>query len=174
MNGKRKVIKNLILDVDGVLTTGQFLYTKDGKLAKVFGPHDNDGVKLISKLINVCAISADKRGFEITEKRVAIDMGLKLNLVSEDTRLSWLQENFDLSESVYVGDGIYDAMIFEHVAYSIAPANAFYLARNKADFVTNTKAGEGAVAEACFHIMEKFLELPHNIKNIIKFNCDEK
>ncbi|HAS85084.1 MAG TPA: phosphatase [Candidatus Yonathbacteria bacterium] len=168
MKAKEKTIKNLILDVDGVLTTGQFLYTKDGKLAKIFGPHDNDGIKLISKLINVCAISADKRGFKITEKRVAIDMGLKLNLVSEATRLSWLEENFDLSESAYVGDGIYDAMIFEHVAYSIAPANAFYLARNKADFVTSAKSGEGAVAEACLHLMEKFLEVPHNLKNILQ------
>ena len=167
MKGNSKVIKNLILDVDGVLTTGQFLYTKEGKLAKVFGPHDNDGIKLITKLLNVCAISADKRGFKISEKRVAKDMGLKLTLVSEDTRLSWLQENFNLKESVYMGDGIYDAMIFEHVGYSIAPANAFYLARNKANFVTKTNSGEGAVAEACLHIMKKFFELPANIKKII-------
>ena len=31
-----------ILDVDGVMTTGQFLYTADGKVMKVFGPDDND------------------------------------------------------------------------------------------------------------------------------------
>jgi len=164
---KNKTIKNLILDVDGVLTAGQFLYTKHGKFAKTFGPHDNDGIKLISKLIKVYAISADKRGFEISKRRVAIDMGLKLKLVSESTRLSWLQKNFDLKNSVYMGDGIYDAIIFDYVGYSIAPANAFYLARNRADFVTNAKAGEGAVAEACLHIMKKFLKLPANIKNII-------
>lgn len=162
-----KEIKNLILDVDGVLTTGQFLYTKQGKFAKVFGPHDNDGIKLLSKLINVCAISADKRGFEISKKRIATDMGLKLTLVSEATRLSWLQENFNLKESAYMGDGMYDAIIFGHVGYSIAPANAFYLARNKANFVTKTKSGEGAVGEACLHLMEKFLELPDNFKKII-------
>jgi len=163
-----KIIKNLILDVDGVLTTGQFLYTKQGKFAKIFGPHDNDGIKLLSKLINIYAISADKRGFKISEKRVALDMGLKLKLISESARLSWLQKNFNLRESVYMGDGIYDAIIFDYVGYSIAPANAFYLARDKADFVTNTRAGEGAVAEACLHLMEKFLEIPSNIK--ILFN----
>jgi len=105
--------------------------------------------------------------FKISEKRIAADMGLKLNLVSESSRLSWLQKNFDLKESAYIGDGIYDAIIFDYVGYSIAPANAFYLARNKADFVTQTRSGEGAVAEACLHLMEKFLELPANIKNII-------
>lgn len=155
---KDKKIKNLILDVDGVLTTGQFLYTKDGKLAKTFGPHDNDGIKLLSKLINIQAISADKRGFGITKKRVAEDMGLKLDLVSETDRLSWLKKNFDLSRTIYMGDGMHDALIFDYVVYSIAPANAFYLARDKAKFVTSHRAGEGAVAEACLHIIDKFFK----------------
>lgn len=151
-----KKIKRLILDVDGVLTTGQFLYTSEGKFAKIFGPHDNDGIKLLRKSIDVCAVSADKRGFAITKKRVADDMDLPLELVSEEARLPWLQEHFDLSECAYMGDGMHDAALFEHVAYSIAPASAFYLAREKADFVTSSRAGEGAVAEACLHLLEKF------------------
>ena len=35
-------LKVFILDVDGVMTTGQFFYSKDGKQMKVFGPDDND------------------------------------------------------------------------------------------------------------------------------------
>jgi len=151
-------IKHFILDVDGVLTTGQFLYTSEGKFAKVFGPHDNDGIKMLRKVIDVSAISADKRGFAISKKRVSDDMGLTLELVSEEERLSWLEKHFELSECIYMGDGIHDAVIFGKVAYSIAPASAFYIARDKAQFVTNAKAGEGAVAEACLHILEKFFD----------------
>ena len=150
--------KHFIIDVDGVLTTGQFLYTKDGKFAKVFGPHDNDGVKLLGKLINIEAVSADKRGFEITKKRVEDDMKLKLTLVSEGERLDWFKKNFNLAETIYMGDGMHDAEIFSNVSYSIAPASAFYLAREKASFVTTHKAGEGAVAEACLHIKDKFFK----------------
>ncbi len=153
-------ITTLILDVDGVLTTGQFLYTSEGKYAKVFGPHDNDGIKLLRKQITIHAISADQRGFPITKKRVADDMGLPLDLVPEESRLSWLKEHFDVSTCAYMGDGIHDAALFPHVAYSIAPADAFYLAREKADFVTTSRAGEGAVAEACLHLMEKFFAPP--------------
>lgn len=154
---KKKIkLKNLVLDVDGVFTTGQFLYTADGKFAKVFGPHDNDGIKLISKVMNVVCISADKRGWVITKKRIADDMGLKLEMVSEAERVDWFHKNFNLEETAYMGDGIYDAKVFEHVAYSIAPANAFYVALKKADYVTQSKSGEGAVAEACLHILEKF------------------
>ena len=159
--GNKKDIKNLILDVDGVLTTGQFLYTSQGKFSKIFGPHDNDGIKMIGVYLNIHAISADKRGFSITKKRINKDMGIQLSLVPEAERLSWLKKNFDLSQSIYMGDGIHDATIFEHVAYSIAPANAFYLAKDKAQFVTSHRSGEGAVAEACLHIIKKFFKKSH-------------
>jgi len=149
-------IKHLIIDVDGVLTTGQFLYTADGKFAKVFGAHDNDGIKLLKPYLGILAITADKRGFAITKKRVADDMGLALHLVSEEERLPWLKKKFDLKKCVYMGDGIFDAKVFPFVAYSIAPANAFFVAKKQADFVTKAKSGEGAVAEACLHIIKKF------------------
>jgi 3-deoxy-D-manno-octulosonate 8-phosphate phosphatase (KDO 8-P phosphatase) len=55
-----------------------------------------------------------------------------------------------------MGDGIFDSKIFGWVAYGIAPADAFYPAKNKASFVTRARGGEGAVAEACIHIAEKF------------------
>ena len=148
-------IKHFVLDFDGVFTTGQFLYTKEGKYAKICGAHDNDGIKMIKKFVDICIITADKRGSEITKKRVE-DMGLRLEIVSEPERIEWMKNNFDLSETVYMGDGIYDAELFPLVAYSIAPSNAFYTVCEKADYVTKCKSGEGAVLDACLHIIDKF------------------
>lgn len=167
MEGMKKAVQitDFILDVDGVFNTGQFLYTEDGKFAKVFGPHDNDGIKLIRPYLKLHTISADKRGFPITRKRIADDMKLELNMVSEEDRLPWLKANFNLEKCAYMGDGIFDAKIFDHVGYSIAPHNAFYLAKEKADFVTKTKSGEGAVAEACLHIIDKFFAPQKTKKN---------
>lgn len=157
---KRKINpKFLVFDVDGVFTTGPFLYTIDGKFAKIFGPHDNDGIKMIREKIEIQAISADKRGFNITKKRIQDDMKIPLTLVNEKTRLAWFKKKFKnlKEEVVYMGDGIHDAEIFDYVCYSIAPNNAFYIAKNKASYITSAKSGEGAVAEACIHILEKFL-----------------
>ena len=85
-------------------------------------------------------------------------MGITLTMVDEKERMSWFKKTFkNLKEVIYMGDGMHDAKIFEIVGYGIAPNNAFYIAKNKADYVTNAKSGEGAVAEACIHIMEKFL-----------------
>ncbi len=163
---KQTKIKNIVFDVDGVFTTGQFLYTAEGKFAKVFGAHDNDGIKLIKPHLNIHAITADKRGFSVTKKRISDDMGLALDLVSEGDRLSWIKEHFNLDETIYVGDGIFDAYIFGHVRYGIAPGNAFHLAKKHADFVTNAKSGEGAVAEACLHVLEKFFENNELLKEL--------
>lgn len=154
----KKTPKNLILDVDGVFTDGKFHYSVDGKVMKVFGPEDADALSILKHKMYIHAISGDKRGFPITQKRIAEDMKLSLDLVSTFERLAWIKERFDPEETIYMGDGIYDPLVFKGVGYSIAPANSFYKTKEAADFVTNARGGEGAVAEACLHIMEKFFE----------------
>lgn len=153
---KQTQIKNFIIDVDGVMTDGKFFYSKKGKLYKVFGPDDSDALNLIKNTINIHFVSGDKRGFEITRKRIEIDMGFPLDQVSTFDRVKWIAKNYNPKETVYMGDGIFDPLVFRQVCYSIAPQNAFYKTKLEADFVTNSKGGEGAVAEACFHLMEKF------------------
>ena len=57
---KFKKPKVFILDVDGVLTTGQFFYTSEGKTMKVFGPDDNDGLSLLKEFIDIRFVTGDK------------------------------------------------------------------------------------------------------------------
>lgn len=52
-----------ILDVDGVMTNGQFIYTADGKAMKIFGPDDNDGLSLLKPHIDIRFVTGDKKGF---------------------------------------------------------------------------------------------------------------
>lgn len=162
---KIRKIKNFILDVDGVLTTGHTYYTVKGKVGKIFGPNDGDALNLLKEYIYIHMVSGDKRGFPITKKRIVDDMKFPLDLVSTFERVAWIKKKFSLEETIYMGDGIFDAMVFDKVGYGIAPSSAFYLAKEKADFVTQSSGGNNAVAEACFHIMKKFFE-PFDITNI--------
>jgi 3-deoxy-D-manno-octulosonate 8-phosphate phosphatase (KDO 8-P phosphatase) len=148
--------KHFVLDVDGVLSTGQFIYSNEGKLYKVFGAHDSDGLNLIKDTFNIIFISADERGFEISKKRVS-DMGFEISLVPASERMSFM-ESLDFTEVIFMGDGYYDAEIFKYVNYAIAPKNARIEALNNANYITDSEAGEGAVMDACIHIMNKFLE----------------
>ena len=148
--------KVLILDVDGVMTTGQFLYTEEGKAMKVFGPDDNDGLGLLKPLIGIRFVTGDRKGFSISNKRIKEDMKFKLDLVSTIKRIEWIEERYNPEEVIYMGDGIFDHYVMQKVGYSIAPANADKMARAHANYVTERSGGDRAVAEACLHIMQKF------------------
>jgi 3-deoxy-D-manno-octulosonate 8-phosphate phosphatase (KDO 8-P phosphatase) len=151
-------MKAFILDVDGVMTTGQFLYNADGKAYKIFGPDDSDGLKLLDPHIDILFVSADKRGFEISKKRITDDMGYSLELVSSFERLEWIKSRYDASDVIYMGDGFFDHKIMINVGYSIAPKNADFNAQKNAKFVTARKGGDRAVAEACVHILKTFFD----------------
>lgn len=150
--------KVLILDVDGVLTDGAFYYSEAGKVLKRFGADDNDAISVLRPFLPVHVITGDKRGLPITRRRVVDDMGLPLDLVSTLHRVDWIAERWPLDSVVYMGDGIFDAVVFQAVGYAIATADSDPLARRMADYVTERKGGERAVAEACLHLMERFFE----------------
>ena len=147
-----------IVDVDGVMTTGQFLYSEKGKVYKVFGPDDADGLALLKPRLDIRFVSGDKRGFPISRKRIEKDMGYPLDLVSAFDRVKWISDNYSLEDVIYMGDGLLDHYVFREVAYAIAPVNANPLAKRYAQFVTEQAAAERAVAEACLHILGKFFE----------------
>ncbi|MDB3952170.1 HAD hydrolase family protein [Gammaproteobacteria bacterium] len=147
-----------ILDVDGVMTTGQFLYDENGKAYKIFGPDDSDGLKVVNKFLQIQFVSADKRGFEISKKRILDDMGYPIELVSSSERLAWIKERYNPLKVIYMGDGFFDYKIMKGVGYSIAPANADINAKECSDFITKRKGGDRAVAEACVHIADKFFD----------------
>ena len=150
--------KNFILDVDGVFTDGKFHYNSDGKVFKVFGDADNDALSLIKSKIHIEMVSGDKRGFEISKKRIQEDMGYPISLVSTYERINWIKNKFNPSETIYMGDGIYDPLVFSQVGFSIAPANAFYNTLKYANFITKSRGGEGAVAEAVIYIIENIFK----------------
>ena len=145
-----------VLDVDGVLTTGHFLYSVKGKMMKIFGPDDNDGLSLLEPHLEIRFVTGDRKGFGITKKRVVDDMKYPLDLVSTIKRIEWIEEHYPLENVIYMGDGIFDHYVMKKVGYAIAPANADSLAKKYAHYVTKRKSGDRAVAEACLHILEVF------------------
>ena len=154
---KRNLSENkkvVIFDVDGVMTTGQFLYSSNGKEYKIFGPHDNDGIKMIRGIVEILFVTADKRGYPITERRIVDDMGQKLCLVSEDERYDFIEARYGMSNVVYMGDGCYDAKILKSCFFGIVPNNARVEAKESADYITPSNSGEGAVLDACLKIRE--------------------
>ena len=155
---KNKVPTNFILDVDGVMTTGQFLYDEKGKKYKVFGPDDADALKLLKKFVKIIFVSADSRGFKISKKRISDDMGYKLFKISSEKRMNWIKDNFELNKTIYMGDGIYDHLVMKNIYYAISTSNSSENAKKFANYITKRNGGDRAVSEACLHILKKFFD----------------
>jgi 3-deoxy-D-manno-octulosonate 8-phosphate phosphatase (KDO 8-P phosphatase) len=150
--------RSFVLDVDGVLTNGQFLYTVDGKVGKLFGADDHDALLLLKPFLEIRFITGDRKGLEISRKRIVDDMKFPLDLVSTVQRARWFRDNTRPAETVYMGDGIFDPFVFPHVGYGICPRNGHPAARERADYVCGADGGDRAVAEACLHLLARFFE----------------
>lgn len=157
----KKSPKCFILDVDGVMTTGHFVYSAESKIMKIFGPDDHDALVLLKRHVDIRFVTGDRSGFAISKKRIVDDMKFQLDLVSTIHRARWIQERYPLESVIYMGDGIFDHYVMDKVLYSIAPANADSFAKKSADFVTERSGGDRAVAEACLHLLQKFF-VPYN------------
>ena len=146
---------NLIIDVDGVVTDGKMIYSKDGKEYKTFGPDDTDSLDWLKEQwpdLNIVFVSADKRGFEISKKRVE-DMGFKIEYMPSKHRWQYMQQyGYKLDETIYIGDGWHDGETFDNILYSLCPYDSWLYSRNKADVVLRNSGGERCVAEACIEI----------------------
>jgi 3-deoxy-D-manno-octulosonate 8-phosphate phosphatase (KDO 8-P phosphatase) len=158
----KKII--VISDVDGCLTDGKFVYTAEGKISKTFGPHDNDGVKLLRKNgIETIFISADKRGFPITEKRIT-DMKCQITCVSETDRADYIKQYIDDGYFVvFFGDGLGDlAAYYKNVVSEsiilIAPNNARWQVKDAAAFVTDNNGGEGAFLDLAEWVVGTYVD----------------
>ena len=95
--------KVFILDVDGVMTSGNFLYTSEGKFCKSF-----DALSILNNYLEIRFVTGDKKGFEISNKRIVEDMGYKLDLVSTIKRIDWIKDRYSTKEVIYMGDIIFD------------------------------------------------------------------
>jgi len=144
--GKSKLTK-LVTDVDGVLTTGGHYYSIDGKCFKNFASHDADAIKILEALgIEVVAVTADKRGLDISKAR-ARDLGIKLYYVPEKERLSWFLENCDSGTTAFIGDGLWDVPVLQEALVSFAPADATREAKLAADHTLSTRGGCGVILD---------------------------
>lgn len=150
----------VVFDVDGVMTDGSFVYTAEGKVSKTFGPDDSDAVKLVAAVVPVAFVSADHRGFPITSKRIADDMGHEVVNVGSRERLEWMAGRAPLDRVAYMGDSFSDIPSLRAVGVGITTSDALPGVQRAADYVCARRGGDRAVAEACFFLLSEHLGQP--------------
>lgn len=152
-------IKQLILDVDGVLTDGSLHYTSEGEVSKSFNVKDGMGIHMLQKMgIQVCILSNGqaKEAVEARMRKLNISIahigsGNKGEILS-----NWIEEfNWDPDNIWYMGDDVNDLEVIPYIAQFCCPMDAEWTVIQSADWVSERPGGKGAVRDLCNYIIEE-------------------
>lgn len=163
-------ISLLLLDVDGVLTTGDIVYTDTAEEIKNFSVKDGLGIRLLMDAgIKVGIVTGRSSGaLKARCRNLGITMifdGVRdkekaLGNILRDTGL-------DASEIAFAGDDLPDIRIMKNAGFPIAVANACPEVKQTAIYTTTACGGAGAVREICElilktkglwdHVIQRFL-----------------
>jgi 3-deoxy-D-manno-octulosonate 8-phosphate phosphatase (KDO 8-P phosphatase) len=168
---RAKEIKLLLLDVDGVLTDGNLLYSGSGEESKAFNTQDGFGLRLLREAgIQVGVITARKsavvarRATELKMHYIYQGIQNKNDAFKEVVKASGLKPY----QIAYMGDDWLDLVLLQQVGLAIVPANGAQEVKEIAHFITKRSGGAGAVRDACDLIIEGknlLMELLQKYKN---------
>lgn len=149
---KAKEIKLLLLDVDGVLTSGHLLYSGEASESKSFHTADGFGLRLLREAgIGTGVITARKsavvqrRAEELKMSHIyqgAVNKNIAFKEILAETGL----KPFEIA---YMGDDWLDLVILQQVGFAATPANGMDEVKERVHYVTERLGGSGAVREVC-------------------------
>jgi len=154
---KIKLIRLLVLDVDGVMTDGRIIMDDAGREIKNFDVRDGHGIKVLMRY-GIDVIIVTGRRSAVVEHRARdlgiseVHQGVTNKVEISDAILSNRSLNYE--QIAFVGDDIVDIPLLRRVGFSAAVADAAEDVRKCADYVTVRKGGRGAVREVCEVILK--------------------
>ena len=158
----------LLLDVDGVLTAGDIVYTDQGEQIKHFHVRDGLGIRMLQKAgIQVGIITGRKAG--ALQHRCA-NLGIDLIFDGVLNKVEVLETIMDQHPEIqaeaiaFMGDDLPDLAILRRVGLGVAVADAHELIREAAHLTTAAPGGHGAVRE----VSETILKAQDKWNDLIK------
>ena len=149
-------IKMFLTDCDGCLTDAGMYYSEKGDELKKFNTKDGMGISRLREagIITGIVTSEDvqivkNRAAKLKMEEVHVGVENKLEKVKSIAD----KYGISLSEIAYVGDDINDAEVIKAVGFGCSVSNGVESVKECADYVSETKGGDGAIRE----IAEKIL-----------------
>ena len=172
------MISLVILDIDGVLTTGKKYYNTEGlPFAKTYCDQDFTAIKrLRGSKVNVCFLSGDENVNKNMAKNRNVDFyssrGLKKSNFLSDLCVNY---NSTPESTAYVGDDLFDLDIMKLVGYPFCPSNA---CRDVKDLcgekgTLSSKGGENVIAELFNTLLDRNLIQDCTMEDIEKLDKKE-
>jgi len=166
---KIKLIKLIIFDVDGVLTSGKKAYDIQGKkIAKSFSDLDFTAIKILKSVgIEVIWLSGDQTVNEGLARIKNISfyctrlVGGKFKDKDEFLPEIMIKYHLNKNNIWFIGDDVFDLKIIRKVGLSSCPADASFLVKKEVDFIHIKQSGQAIASE----ILELIFDV-HKIKEV--------
>lgn len=151
-----KNIKVLLLDVDGVMTNGEIIYSDAGTETKAFNVKDGLGIKLLMNAGVTVGIITGRRSGALLHR--CADLGIDLIYDGIQNKGAIIdavvsRTGAKAHEMAFVGDDLPDIPLLKKIGLAIAVADAHDAVKKVAHRVTVNKGGQGAVREVCESIL---------------------
>ena len=173
-------MKLLILDVDGVLTSGLKAYDTSGAvISKEFGDRDFTAIKeFFCAGVQVVFLSGDQQvNSQIAQsRRIPFFYSRRSsgNLSkSECASEIQAQYNCSIDETIFVGDDLFDVEMKSHAGFIACPSNAHYLMKEVADLVLNSASGQGCVQELFEYFVKNSLIRAASLADVVSRDSSE-
>ncbi|MHB1455471.1 MAG: KdsC family phosphatase [Armatimonadota bacterium] len=149
-------IRLLAMDVDGVLTRGDIIYSDNGDELKIFNIQDGLGLAVSNHAGLITAIVTGRSSTAI--QRRAEELGIdelcqKVRYKSTAIKSLMIKYSLQQHQIAFIGDDINDIPAFRECGLKIAVNNASIDLKQHADYITANNGGEGAIRE----VIEKIL-----------------
>lgn len=149
---RAKNIRLLICDVDGVMSDGTIYLGNQGEELKGFNVRDGYGIGCLQQAGIPVAVITGRSG-KLLETRCAtlniahLYQGTHDKLAAYTQLLTTLALTAD--QVAYIGDDLIDWPVMAEVGLSVAVADGHPALLTRADYITYTAGGRGAVREVC-------------------------
>lgn len=159
--------KIVILDCDGIISTNESFYSKDGKVMKSYGCYDTEMLHFCHNNINwdFIFVSADKKGYDITNKRVNTDLHYNLYNYNGKERCELVNKYKNEGYiTLFIGDSLSDIDSCSAADFSATVNTAPQLVKSYCDYISDKNGGYGALADILYNMclgnsfIEKSLE----------------
>lgn len=147
---KAKRVKMLIMDVDGVLTDGQVLYTADGVELEAFSVRDGLGLRAAHRAGLLTAVVTGRVSGAVARRAKELGIAeVHQGVLEKVSTYEMLLRRYDLTDEAvaYIGDDLNDLPLLARAGLSAAPADAADEVKAAVTYVAMRGGGRGAVRE---------------------------
>jgi 3-deoxy-D-manno-octulosonate 8-phosphate phosphatase (KDO 8-P phosphatase) len=151
-------IQLLVVDVDGVLTDGTITINADGSESKSFNSLDGHGIRLWQRAGLKVAFLSGRESKPVSRRATQLEIDYCIqNSHNKLPALKKLlkQAKLTAEKVAYIGDDLPDLPAMGYAGFAAAVANAVDEVKQRADFVTTSPGGSGAVREVIEYILKK-------------------